>query len=103
MTESGECVANARLLLVDALENGDPPLGPLASLEVMQVLCDLAPDGGPLADPPVSDIRSDPEAMMAGAREWLHRAASCEPDITRVLRIAAALRGLDAARRALAT
>lgn len=103
MTESNDYVANARLLLADALANGDPPLGPLTSLQVLQVLCDLAPDGGPLAEPPASDVRSEPQAMLAGAREWLHRAALCEPDVVVTLRIAAAIRGLDAARRALAT
>ena len=86
--------------MVSALETSDPELGPLASLEVVQALCELAPACGPLVEVGTTRVDGPAQSTVAAARDLLRRAALCEPDVALALRIPVAVRHLDAAYRA---
>jgi hypothetical protein len=103
VTDSETYLAQARALLAAVLENGNPTLGPLASLEMVQALCELAPDSALAPDGPVRDIAHDVGFSIDAARKLLQLAAVEEPDVTVVLRIAAALQCLGNAQLALGT
>lgn len=92
-------VTEARGLLTAVL---DSPgwISAQASLDVVQALCELAPDGALPAYPSTPACEDGPAAALRAARSLLRLAIPYEDDVVAVLRLAAAVGCLDAATRA---
>jgi hypothetical protein len=96
---AGEHMLEARGLLAAVLD-APGSLSPHASLDVVQALCELAPDGALPAYPSTTPVADDPGAALRIARSHLRQAIPDEIDVAAIMRLAAAIRCIDAALRA---
>jgi hypothetical protein len=93
-------VLEARGLLATVLDVG-AHVSPQASLDVVQALCELAPASALPAYPSTTSAATDAVAALRTARSHLREAIPDELDVASVLRLAAAIRCIDAALRAI--
>lgn len=92
-------VLEARGLLATVLD-ARASVSPQASLDVVQALCELAPAGALPAYPSTTPVADDPGAALRIARSHLRQAMPDVVDVATVMRLAAAIRCIDAAMRA---
>jgi hypothetical protein len=96
-------VLEARGLLATVLD-APASLSPQASLDVVQALCELAPVGAlpayPSTTSAATSAATDAVAALRTARWHLRQAIPDEIDVAAVMRLAAAIRCIDAALRA---
>lgn len=92
-------VTEARGLLAAVLDFPGA-VSPQASLDLVQALCELAPDDALPTYPPTTPTEVDPAAALRTARCRLRHAIPAETDVDVVMRLAAAIRCLDTALQA---
>jgi hypothetical protein len=92
-------VLEARGLLANLLD-ARASVSSKTNLDVLQALCELAPPGALPAYPSTTSATADAVADLRTARSHLRQAIADEFEVGVVLRLAAAIRCIDAALRA---